>query len=363
MTEKEALIMLNLAGNLGTIRLKKLLDYFDKPQKILNASLEKLVSFSGIGEGFAQRISALKEKDLTYELNLAKKLGIKITTLMDEDYPQNLRNIADPPLVLYIKGKIEEKDNLGLAIVGTRRPTFYGISSAEKFAYALAKKGFTIISGIARGIDTVAHRGALKAKGRTLAVMGSGFLHIYPPENKGLINEISESGAVISEFPLNTLPLKQNFPCRNRIISGLSLAVLVIEAGQNSGALITADFALEQGREVFALPGKIDSFNSFGTNELIKQGARLVSSVEDILEEFGFSGIISQNKDNSNKSLRPELTLEEKIIYDLIAEEPVSLEEIVEKTDLELSWVLRIILELEMKGLIKQLPGKQFVKE
>ena len=282
----EALVGLNLVGGIGSIRLGKLLKFFSRPQDILKVSAEKLMGVSGIGQEIANKICGIKKEDVGKEFSLAKKQGLRIIILDDEDYPENLKNIPDPPIVLYTKGKLLPQDKLAIGIVGSRRASFYGLSCAEKFAADLAKQGFTIVSGMARGIDTCAHRGALKQAGRTLAVMGSGFNQIYPPENKELADEISKNGAVISEFPINEKPLKENFPRRNRVISGLSLAVLVVEAARNSGALITADFALEQGRDVFALPGKIDSSASFGTNGLIKQGAKLVSCVDDILEEF-----------------------------------------------------------------------------
>ncbi len=217
---------------------------------------------------------------------LIKKLNLNVLTRQDDEYPQNLKNILYPPIVLYVKGRLKPQDCNSIAIVGSRLASFYGLSCAEKLAGELANYGLTVVSGMARGIDTASHRGALKQNGRTIAVIGSGFNRIYPPENKGLCEEIAGSGAVISEFPIDTPPEKENFPRRNRIISGLSLGVVVVEAARNSGALITADFALEQGREVFALPGKVDSSTSFGTNELIKQGAKLVSCVDDIIEEF-----------------------------------------------------------------------------
>lgn len=286
MTHLEALIGLNLILDIGTFRLKKLLEFFGQPQNIFGVPQERLTRVCGIGPKIAQKIRSIKKEDIDKEISLAKNLGLKIVTLDDPDYPENLKNIADPPIILYLKGELEKEDNFSLAIVGSRRASFYGLSLAEKFAFQLSENGFTIISGLARGIDSRAHQGALKYKGRTLAVIGSGLNNLYPSENQALAEKIAQNGAVISEFPLQTPPFKQNFPRRNRLISGLSLGVLVVEAARNSGALITADFALEQGREVFALPGKIDSDTSFGTNALIKDGAKLVSAVEDILEEF-----------------------------------------------------------------------------
>lgn len=224
--------------------------------------------------------------DSIKESELAAKHKIRILSINDSAYPESLKNIYGPPKILYVKGELKKEDALGIAIVGSRLASGYGLTQAEKFGFELARLGITVISGLARGIDTKAHLGALKAGGRTIAVLGSGLLNIYPPENKNLSDKISCLGAVISEYPLNTKPLAENFPRRNRIISGLSLGVVVIEAGKRSGALITARCALEQGREVFSLPGKLDSENSFGTNELIKDGAKMTTSVEDILEEL-----------------------------------------------------------------------------
>lgn len=382
MTSFEALVALNKVEGLGSIRLKALLDYFDKPENILNAPQEKLIAISGIGSKIATSIRSLKKEDIDRELNLAKSYELKILTLDDADYPQNLRQIYDPPIVLYVKGKLAKEDKFSLAIVGSRRASFYGLSCAEKFAGELSGCGFSIVSGMASGIDTCAHRGALSQNNRTIAVMGSGFRHIYPSENKELAEEISKRGAVISEFPVETLPLKQNFPRRNRVISGLSLGVLIVEAARNSGALITADFALEQGREVFALPGKIDSGTSFGTNGLIKQGAKLVCCVDDILEEFNLSmleakhrhigmmlqkdntsGIIKEPEElSAEKALRPELINKESFLYDLISCQPVSLDEIVERTELSVPEVTGILFNLQMKKFIRQLPGKYFVR-
>ncbi|MFH0913659.1 MAG: DNA-processing protein DprA, partial [Candidatus Omnitrophota bacterium] len=256
----------------------------------------------------------------------------------------------------------------GIAIVGSRRASFYGLSCAEKFAFDLSDKGFTIISGMARGVDTCAHKGALKRQGRTVAVIGSGFGHIYPAENKRLVQEIAQNGAVISEFPINTLPLKQNFPRRNRVISGLSLGVLVVEAARNSGALITADFALEQGRDVFALPGKVNTDNSFGTNGLIQQGAKLVSCADDIIEEFipGININFKKPKIKEGSSLGSLdvdcLPPEESFLYNLLSSQPLLLDEIVQKSDIDIPRISGLLLKLRMRKLIKEFPGKQFAR-
>jgi DNA processing protein len=367
MTELEVLIGLNLTCDIGSIRLKKLLEYFDKPADILEAPSEKLMAIAGIGPQIAKKIKAVHKKDIDREINLTQKQNIRIVTFDNDAYPGNLKYIPDPPIILYVKGNILKEDRLSIAIVGSRRASLYGLTSAEKFSAELSHCGFTIVSGMARGIDTSAHRSALKHKGRTIAVMGSGFNHIYPAENKKLMEEITQRGVVISEFPIDTLPLRENFPRRNRVISGLSLGVLIIEAARNSGALITADFALEQSREVFALPGKVDSHNSFGTHELIKQGAKLVSCVDDILEELnlpvGCSGQ-SQQIDKIKPSARQlnELSQEEYNLYNLISNKPLPLDEIIDKIGMNISTTYDIILRLQLRKLIRRLPGEQLVR-
>lgn len=360
MTDFEALVSLNLVGNVGRTRLNKLLSYFDRIEDIFQASPQELMAIAGIGPEISGRIRSFKNKDLEKELKLSQDLGIKIVTI--EEFPQNLQNIFDPPLVLYVKGEFKKEDDLSVGIVGSRRASFYGLSCAEKFAFELAENGFTIISGLARGIDTQAHNGALRFKGRTIAVIGSGLNNIYPQENTELFEKISLNGAVVSEFPLNTEPFKQNFPRRNRLISGLSLGVLVVEAAKNSGALITADSALEQGREVFALPGKIDSPNSFGTNELIKQGAKLVSCCEEIIEELAVSVVSKVPALNLDKEQNIDLDSREENLYNFIFDDPIRFDELVEKTNLNVSKVSDLLLKLQLKKRIRTLPGKQFVK-
>ena len=361
MTRIEALIALNMSCSIGSARLKKLLEVFQQPQDIFGVSAEKLTQIYGIGENLANRIHAFKRKDLEKELKAAAKLKLKIITIEDEEYPTNLKNIPGLPIVIYVKGEIIPKDNLAIGIVGSRLASFYGLSAAEKFASELAQAGFTIVSGLARGIDTAAHRGALKVKGRTIAVIGSGFDNIYPSENKKLSDEISNSGAVISEFPIHEKPLRENFPRRNRLISGLSLGLLVAEAARNSGALITADFALEQGREVFALPGKIDSPYSAGTNGLIKQGAKLVTGLEDILEEFNLAACPAATEDALVKKYNFDSEKENEL-YELITPQATPLDELIEKSNMDVCEISGLLLSLQLRRLIRQLPGKQFVR-
>lgn len=298
---------------------------------------------------------------------------IRTISINKAEYPEILKNIHTPPKVLYVNGSFTEEDKNAVGIVGSRRATPYGLQMAEKLAYELATRGITIISGMARGIDTAAHRGALKAKGRTIAVMGSGHGHIYPPENKDLYKEIAQSGAVITEFEKDMEPLPQNFPIRNRIISGLSLGLVVVEAARNSGALITADFALEQDREIFAVPGKISSATSNGTNDLIKQGAKLVQTADDILEELetltlepvsGYEGQLKtgQISKKTKAYIYNSLTDDERKIYKVLSDEPLYIDDVVKLSKIGLGNISRVLLKLEMKKLVKELPGKQFVK-
>ncbi|MFH1045850.1 MAG: DNA-processing protein DprA [Candidatus Omnitrophota bacterium] len=289
---------------------------------------------------------------------------VKTIAVKDQDYPLNLRYIFDPPPMLYIKGDLVAEDALAVAIVGSRRATYYGLKNAEQLGYQLAARGITIVSGLARGVDSAAHRGALAAKGRTIAVLGSGLNMIYPPEHAALADQIAESGAVVSEFTLDTPPHKQNFPRRNRIISGLSLAVVVIEAARKSGALITAHCALEQGREVCALPGKVDSLTSFGTHELIKEGAKLVQSVEDIIEELQplqvYTAAVALEKEAGQQLA--VLSQEEQAVCALLNSEGRSLDSIIEKAGLGYGVLMTTLLRLQQKKLVQELPGKRYVR-
>lgn len=336
---KEELILLNMS-NVGKKALEKL------PKE----DLSKKIS------------AAKKENDLDAELNLVKKNNVEVITVFDKSYPKLLKEIYSPPLVLYVKGAMLKKEEIAIAVVGSRYASVYGITTAERLGYELASRGVVVVSGLAKGIDSAAHRGALKAHGKTVAVLGNGLKTVYPPENKKLAEEIVEKGgAVVSEFPMDTLPISRNFPRRNRIISGLSLGVIVVEAARNSGALITADFALEQNREVFAVPGKIDSATSFGANELIKQGAKLVQTADDVIEELGLELKDSKIKDDKN-ILRPNLSAEEKVIYNNLSKQPRYVDEIVEDAKFSVNKTMEVLLKLQLKKLVRELPGKNFVK-
>ncbi len=301
-------------------------------------------------------------------------MTIRKITMDDAEYPKNLRNIHTPPKQLYVNGTLLEQDEMAVAIVGSRRASIYGLETAEKLGFELAAHGVTVVSGMALGIDSSAHRGALKAKGRTIAVMGGGHNCIYPSQNKKLYDEIVTSGAVVTEYEDDMPPLPQQFPARNRIISGLSLGIVIVEAAKNSGALITANFAAEQGRTVFAVPGKVSSSTSSGTNELIKDGACLVQSVDDILQELSIAEISpSAEKDKSalaSKISRQtkayiynSLTDDERKIYRSLSDEPIYIDDLLKSAGVERSKASKVLLNLELKKLIAQLPGKQFVKK
>jgi len=369
---------LKLAGakNVGPVTFSRLLNYFGSPDRALGVSVSELMKIEGIGPHIAEGIASSRDKvDIAAELELAEKLGVWIIHLQDERYPALLKQIYDPPPVLYVKGTLSETDNLGIAIVGSRRCSLYGSEQASRFAHILAATGFTICSGMARGIDTAAHQGALAAGGRTIAVQGCGLANIFPPENKKLFESIAESGACVSELPLRYEPLAENFPPRNRIIAGLSLGTIVVEADCNSGALLTARAALDYNREVMAIPGKIDSPLSRGSNRLIKEGAKLIESVEDIMEALGYVGA-QLNEHVSSKAAtvsagvemplfdagRLKLSSDEKSVYDCLNTDPIHVEQIITELELPAGSVSAAVVSLRLKGLIKQLPGNMFVR-
>jgi DNA processing protein len=361
MNDKEKLIVLNMVEDLGSVRIQNLLRHFGSLDKIFKAGESELKKAENIGPKIAFRIiQSVKEIDIKKELGLIKKAGVKVITFLDAEYPVNLKNIYDPPMLLYVKGDILPRDNTAMAVVGSRRASFYGAQTAEKFGFELASRGVTVVSGLARGIDCAAHKGALKAGGRTLAVLGSGLSNIYPEEHKSLAEDISRSGAVISEYPMMTIPDKGNFPKRNRVVSGLSLGVLVVEAAERSGALITSDIALEQGREVFAVPGKVDSVTSRGTNKLIKQGAKLAEAAEDIMEELRVK-IDAEVKEKCPGPLL-ELDKENSLVYNLLSSEPRHIDELSEMSGINITEISGILTGLEIKKIARQLPGKNFVK-
>jgi DNA processing protein len=351
---------------IGNILFKRLIENFSSPKKVFAASVQDLSQIIGISENLALRIKSFKFKDtIKKEIDDVIEKGFHIITFSDSDYPPLLRRIPDPPPYLYVSGKLLPQ-NHNISIVGSRNPTAYGISATKRLSENLAIIGFTIVSGMARGIDSAAHEGALLGKGKTIAVLGSGLDKIYPPENRKLFHRISENGAVISEFSIQSPPEAHHFPIRNRIISGMSLGTVVVEAAKKSGSLITARLAAEQNREVFAVPGSIQSFKSCGTNSLIKQGAKLVEHVQDIIEELSLQiqknlECISDNAylDNQAKVL-PELTSDEQNVMNHLGPYPIHVDELVRKTSLAPGKLLSILLKFEMDGIAEQLPGKCF---
>ncbi|MGA1865369.1 MAG: DNA-processing protein DprA [bacterium] len=363
MDIRDSWLTLNLIPGMGSCSGRRLFRSFGSVDEIFKVSANDLSNIEGIGPALAKRISSFEpEKGLKKEKDLMALHGIDFITFEDLDYPEFLRQIFDPPLVLYFKGRILPDDRISLAVVGSRRPTLYGKYVAQDIAKKLAGKGLAIVSGMARGIDTQAHRGALNAHGRTIAVLGSGLDRVYPPENKSLMDAISANGAVVSEFPMGTEPFKQNFPLRNRIISGMTLGTLVVEAGSVSGALITARLALDQGREVFAVPGPINSWASKGTNGLIKQGAKLVEDVEDIIEELGpHLGSILLKEKNAEKGSISSDDGDDPILSILI-KDPVHIDALIEKTGIPAHKMVSRLIQLEMQGIIRKLPGNMYSK-
>ncbi len=348
----------------GPVRLRRLLEVFKEPQRVLTVKRSELRQVEGIGSEVADQISNWESTvDLAAELKRVSDFGATVITQEDPSYPKSLREIHAPPIVLYVWGEIAERDQHAIGIIGARRTTHYGTESAKKLAYQLAYAGLTVVSGLARGIDTAAHQGALAAKGRTIAVIGSGLSKLYPPENRALAEKIRDGhGAVVSEFSMEIEPDRQTFPMRNRIISGWSQGILVVEAGLNSGALITAAQALEQGRSVYAVPGHINAPSAMGSNRLIQQGAKLVMDASDILEDLQI--LLPGRRPLPQAAARelPPLSDEERRVFDAIEATETAIDEIAAGSGLPSASVSSALLQLELKRLVKQLPGKYFVK-
>jgi DNA processing protein len=364
MNATEACIALNMLPTVGPVRLRKLLEVFREPQQVLVAKRTELRKVEGIGNEVADQISTWESNvDLAAELKRVGDFGATVITQESPSYPRSLREIHAPPIVLYVWGELQERDHHAIGVIGARRTTHYGMESAKKLSYQLAYAGLTIISGLARGIDTAAHQGALAAKGRTVAVIGAGLAKLYPPENAVLAERIrSGNGAIVSEFSMAVEPDRQTFPMRNRIISGWSHGILVVEAGLNSGALITSAQALEQGRSVYAVPGHINAPSAMGSNRLIQQGAKLVMDASDILDDLQI--LLPDTKPSPEAAARPlpPLSEEERRVYDAIEQTETPIDDIAAKSELPTSMVSSILLQLELKRLVKQLPGKYFVK-
>ena len=386
--ETVSLIHLNMIQGVGLKTVQVLRDVFGSAERALQATSEELSKIEQLSPTIRD---LLRRKPVQYpierELEWIHEYGCQIVTLYDDAYPSRLKEIDTPPLVLYIRGELTSEDALSISLVGSRDAKDYGRKVGYRLSFQLAQRGLTIVSGLAKGIDTSAHRGALEAGGRTIAVMGNGLSFIYPATNSDLAEKITTSGALISEFPMGVKPKPRNFPRRNRIISGLTLGTVVVEASNRSGALITARLAGEQGREVFAVPGEIFSELSTGTHKLINNGAKLINTVDDLLNElppYVLNQIQSESAqeppvekpDTKSETVQPprevpqpvqstpppDLTPDEKTVFDAIETPSSHIDTIVRTTQLPISQVSSVLLMLELKGIVQQLPGKQFTK-
>lgn len=358
-------IWLSSLRGIGPKKYSRLLEAFGEPQGIWDASEDNLKGLPFLTPpNIAQLIDKKQRDAVEKHLEAIDKHQIKVVTIKDEEYPSYLKNIYDPPTVLYVKGEIR-CDERAVAVVGSRKATPYGLSMAQTIAYELAGRGIAVVSGMARGIDSSAHHGALKAGGRTVAVLGCGLDTAYPPENGGLMEKIAGSGAVISEYLPGVPPMAYNFPARNRIISGIALGVVVVEASERSGSLITAEFALEHGREVFAVPGNLNNSNSRGTNRLIRDGAKIVTDMEDILEELKVFHTANNNRSSEYKNTAKSdpfegLDAEERKIAQSLQDEPLHIDVLAGRCGFSVQTTGSLLMMLELRGVIEQMPGKIF---
>lgn len=378
-----AYLRLHLVDGLGPILIARLVDHFGDPRAVVGQSAARLERVKGIGPKAAQRIAFDNEEAVEREIEAACSRGVRIICVCDDDYPQPLRRTPDPPPVLYLRGRLQPEDAVALGIVGSRHCSRYGAEQAERFAALAAEVGLTIVSGMALGIDTAAHRGSLLAKGRTIAVLGCGMKYLYPPRSEELATRIAENGALLSEFPMDTPPAEFNFPRRNRIIAGMSLGVLVVEAAKHSGALLTAAAANEYNREVFAVPGRIDTSHSDGCHRLIRTGtAKLVTCLPDILDELGDVGriLLPRADATHDDAARPDadaaaaepllpltaamkLSETERRLLDAMPAEPVSVETLTELSGLPPAAVASALTSLQLKGLVRREPGEIFSRK
>ncbi|WP_240906912.1 DNA-processing protein DprA [Paludisphaera rhizosphaerae] len=361
------LIALMLTPGVGPLTSRALLEHFGTAGRVLDASLAHLKEVPGVGPKLADRIQhARTDNDPDRELDECRRHNVAILPRGDDRYPPPLEDIPDPPALLYVRGAFEPRDQLAIAIVGSRKCTPYGIRTAERLASSLARTGFTVVSGLARGIDAAAHRGAMKSGGRTIAVLGNGLSAIYPPEHEEMAAEIvAGRGAIVSELPMTQGPLAGLFPQRNRIISGLCLGVIVVEAAPRSGSLSTAHHAMEQNREVFAVPGPVDSLASRGCHRLIRDGARLVETVDDVLEELG--PLVREVKPAADEPAvrhpaELALTDQERSLLGCLDDAPSGVDVLITRTGLTASQVMATLSVLELKRMVKRLPGHQFVR-
>ena len=371
LDSKHAFIALNLISGIGPVRVKQLLDVFKTPEEILKASLKELQMLPGLGPKLSHKIhNWQKDIDLDKELKLVEQAGAIIISQDSPLYPAVLKQIYDPPLVLYFRGNINCLNKLSnsLAVVGTRHITRYGQSICEKIITSATQSNWTIVSGMANGVDTSAHRICLNNKGCTIGVLGSGLARFYPQNNIDLARECCENGAIISEFPMTYPPDRRSFPMRNRIISGLTPATLVVEASKKSGSLITAGLALEQGKQVFAVPGPIDSPGSQGCHQLIKEGAKLTESFEDIIEDFEFLPLFNSSSKQQNSAKKDfssfvhtlQLTEVQQKILKFVIEGECSANEIAIHSELPIGKAFATLIDMETRKLLKPLPGKRY---
>lgn len=348
---------LNLVKGIGSVRFKALLDAFGSPEAAWNASPEAWMDV-GLSQKIVESFQRVRQGvSLDQISNRIQSLGVEVLTWDDTGYPRHLEEIDQPPPVLYVRGALLPEDEWAVAVVGTRRVTAYGRQVAEEVATALSQSGVTIVSGLARGIDSIAHQAAINAGGRTLAVLGNGVDQVYPPENRRLADQIMEHGALISDYPLGTQPDGINFPPRNRIISGLSIAVIIVEAGLTSGALITATFAAEQGRDVFAVPGNINAPQSQGTNRLIRDGAQPLLNPQDVLAALNLSMV------TEHRTIRVALPSDpvEARLFKLLTHEPMHVDEIRAQADMPIETVSAALAMMELKGMVRQVGGMNYV--
>ncbi|MCF7818289.1 MAG: DNA-processing protein DprA [Kiritimatiellales bacterium] len=362
MEQRNAYIVLNMIEGLGPVSVRRLIDALGSPKAILEADREELMKARGVGEKLALKIITQRDGiDAVAEIEKAAEVGARIITPLDDEYPAALKTIHDPPLALYVLGRILPTDGKAIAIVGSRSTSHYGLSAADRLAYQLGKTGFTVISGLARGTDTAAHCGALKSGGRTIAVLGGALDCLYPPDNAELAGKIAKSGAVISEYPMGRQADRMTFPYRNRIVSGMSMGVLVTESAIKGGSMHTAEAAMEQGRTVFALPGRIDTPGARGPHMLIKNGAKLVESLDDILDEYEF--LIPPEErvgPESAAAARPDVPLseEESKIVETLWQESLDVDSLARAVGFKSHELSGILLGLEMKRVVRMLPGR-----
>jgi len=380
LESKQWWVALRLVPNLNRVRFYTLIDHFQSPEAVFGATAKEIASLRGFNEELARSILAAPERRAwEAEFELIAKYGVRLLTLEDEEYPENFRQSSFPPPLLYVRGNLDPLDRFSVAVIGSRRATQYGKTVAEEFSARLAQAGVTIVSGFARGVDSVAHRAALASGGRTIGVLGNGLGVCYPSENSRLAEEIVSRGALMSEYPMLAPPDRFNFPERNHLIAALALGTLVVEAAEKSGALITAREALEENRFVFAVPGDITRENSRGTNALIQAGAKLVQSAEDILTEMApvLRGLLNSNKQNSRLSPEPisglpsssaaapgeeKLDELERVVLSHVRQEPVYFDALLARMDASVTvqQLSSVLFSLEMKRLVKQLPGRMY---